>query len=110
MSIYHKLLPNQPGKEKEKIAAKMGVVTVLSQFILLGLASAQIIKNPLIRAVKDLDAKFAAALPAPQKYSLETWPEEDSKYFTSPLLLSISFVPTLLLFLFCSSSPRNATG
>ncbi|KKZ61622.1 hypothetical protein EMCG_03868 [[Emmonsia] crescens] len=55
----------------------MGVVTVLSQFILLGLASAQIIKHPLIRAVQDLDAKIAAALPAPQKYSLKIWPKED---------------------------------
>ncbi|OJD23888.1 hypothetical protein ACJ73_04757 [Blastomyces percursus] len=55
----------------------MGVVTVLSKFILLGLGSAQIIKDPLVKVVRDFDAEIAAALPAPQRYSLTKWPEED---------------------------------
>ncbi|OJD13180.1 hypothetical protein AJ78_06342 [Emergomyces pasteurianus Ep9510] len=48
----------------------MGVLTSLCQFtLLLGLANAQIVKPPLIKTVRDLDARFDAALPAPQKYT-----------------------------------------
>ncbi|EEH09528.1 hypothetical protein HCBG_03065 [Histoplasma capsulatum G186AR] len=55
----------------------MGLVTVLSQLMLLGLASSQIVKDPLMERVRDLDGEFAAALPDPQKYTLKTWPAED---------------------------------
>lgn len=56
--------------------------------MLLGLASSQIVKDPLMERVRDLDGEFAAALPDPQKYTLKTWPAEDSIYFSSPLTLS----------------------
>ncbi|OJD23636.1 hypothetical protein ACJ73_05014 [Blastomyces percursus] len=89
----------------------MGVVTVLSQFILLGLASAQIIKDPLVNEVRHLDAEIAAALPGPQKYSLEKWPEEDihrrgmpsdsawggSVYEPEPILLWSIYIPSKFL-------------
>lgn len=77
--------------------AKMGKITILSQLIWLGLASAQITKLPLIRNTNDLDNEFAASLPPPQKYTLAPWPEDESKRFTFPLFSFLSF------FLFSSS-------
>ncbi|EER40065.1 conserved hypothetical protein [Histoplasma capsulatum H143] len=56
----------------------MGKITILSQLIWLGLASAQITKLPLIRNTNDLDNEFAASLPAPQNYTLTPWPEDES--------------------------------
>ncbi|OJD11476.1 hypothetical protein AJ78_07764 [Emergomyces pasteurianus Ep9510] len=56
----------------------MGVLSSLvCHFILLGLSSAQLDRKPLVRSVRDWDPKFADALPAPQKYNLTTWAEDD---------------------------------
>ncbi|OAX80490.1 hypothetical protein ACJ72_05177 [Emergomyces africanus] len=54
----------------------MGKITILS-LIWLGLASAQITKLPLLGNINDLDGEFAAALPAPQKYTLTPWTEDE---------------------------------
>ncbi|OJD10756.1 hypothetical protein AJ78_08318, partial [Emergomyces pasteurianus Ep9510] len=50
--------------------ARMRKINILSQLIWFGLASAQVIKLPLMRRINDLDDEFAAALSAAQKYTL----------------------------------------
>ncbi|OAX79810.1 hypothetical protein ACJ72_05867 [Emergomyces africanus] len=55
----------------------MAMITVLCQMALLGLASAQVDKLPLMKGVRDLYPKFDADLPAPQKYSFTKWSADD---------------------------------
>ncbi|PGH30818.1 hypothetical protein GX50_06404 [[Emmonsia] crescens] len=55
----------------------MVVLTSLCQLMLLGLASAQTIKKPLVRSVRDFDSTFDATLPAPQKYTYKTWTTDE---------------------------------
>ncbi|EEH05658.1 hypothetical protein HCBG_05922 [Histoplasma capsulatum G186AR] len=49
------------------------VITALCQLTLLGLASAQVVKRPLLNSVDELLPKIDAVLPAAQKYSLTKW-------------------------------------
>ncbi|EEQ91909.1 hypothetical protein RJZ56_005352 [Blastomyces dermatitidis] len=51
----------------------MVVLSLLCPLMLLGLASAQIIKDPLVKNVLDFDSTFDASLPAPQKYTYKKW-------------------------------------
>ncbi|PGH09176.1 hypothetical protein GX51_00930 [Blastomyces parvus] len=55
----------------------MGVLTPLCQLLLLGLASAQVVKDPLMKTVEDLSPKFVPILPAPQKYTYTKWAADD---------------------------------
>ncbi|OJD14822.1 hypothetical protein AJ78_04878 [Emergomyces pasteurianus Ep9510] len=55
----------------------MGMITALCQMALLGLASAQIDKLPLMKTVRDLHPKFDPVLPAPQKYSFTKWSADE---------------------------------
>ncbi|OJD17747.1 hypothetical protein AJ78_02156 [Emergomyces pasteurianus Ep9510] len=51
----------------------MVLLTSLCRLMLLGLASAQIIKKPLVKTVRDFDPVFDTSLLAPQKYTYKKW-------------------------------------
>ncbi|KLJ12223.1 hypothetical protein EMPG_12713 [Blastomyces silverae] len=55
----------------------MVVLSSLCPLMLLGLASAQIIKKPLVRSTHDFDSTFDATLSAPQKYTYKKWTTDE---------------------------------
>lgn len=77
------------------------VITALCQLTLLGLASAQVVKRPLLNSVDELLPKIDAVLPAAQKYSLTKWTTAEGKYFNR-LLSSSNRATSQRLYASCS--------
>ncbi|EER41887.1 conserved hypothetical protein [Histoplasma capsulatum H143] len=55
----------------------MAVLSSLLPLMLLGLASAQMTKDPLVKNVRDFDSTFDSVLPKPQKYTYTKWTEDE---------------------------------